>query len=213
MVGNDVIDLLDGDADLGSYSNRFLERAFTTRERRRIEAAGDPDLCTWRYWAAKEAAWKAMSKARPSLIFAPGLLEVEPQPEDADAARVQSPEDPSQCCDIRFLKTVGAIHALAQDCTGSDMRVLHACERFDPRDRDPEAPSRVARRLVCREVARALGIDAEQLEVRRQGRVPVLFRASEPLSGNLSISHHGCFAGFAFETRLACQTLYREAVA
>ncbi|MFP6661457.1 MAG: 4'-phosphopantetheinyl transferase superfamily protein [Myxococcota bacterium] len=214
MVGNDVIDLLDGDADLTSYSERFLERAFTGRERCRIEAARDPALCTWRHWAAKEAAWKAMSKTRPSLIFSPSLLEVEAHPTDPDAARVRSLKDPALACEIRFLKAGSSIHALAQEDAEGGARVVHACERFDPEGpdtRDPGAPSRIARRLVCRSVAAALGIDAAQLEVRRQGRVPVLFRGSEPLLGNLSIAHHGRFTGFAFETLLACRTSFREA--
>lgn len=41
---------------------RFLARVFDPEEVRAIEAAADPDLALWLRWAAKEAAFKVVSK-------------------------------------------------------------------------------------------------------------------------------------------------------
>ena len=66
IVGNDVVDLTDPRV-LGKASNaRFLERIFTEEERAAIAAASDPDVELWRSWAAKETAYKAVSKLRGS---------------------------------------------------------------------------------------------------------------------------------------------------
>jgi phosphopantetheinyl transferase (holo-ACP synthase) len=66
IVGNDVVDLTDPRV-LGKASDaRFLERIFTEEERAAIAAARDPDMELWRSWAAKETAYKAVSKLRGS---------------------------------------------------------------------------------------------------------------------------------------------------
>ena len=62
IVGNDVVDLTDPRV-LGKASNeRFLERIFADEERAAIANAPDPDLELWQRWAAKETAYKAVSK-------------------------------------------------------------------------------------------------------------------------------------------------------
>ena len=66
IVGNDVVDLT-GPRVLGKASNaRFLERIFSEEERAAIAGAPDPDLELWQRWAAKETAYKAVSKLRGS---------------------------------------------------------------------------------------------------------------------------------------------------
>ena len=66
IVGNDVVDLT-GPSVLGKASNaRFLERIFSEEERAAIAGAPDPDLELWQRWAAKETAYKAVSKLRGS---------------------------------------------------------------------------------------------------------------------------------------------------
>lgn len=66
IVGNDVVDLTDPRV-LGKASNtRFLERIFAEEERAAVVGAADPDLELWQRWAAKETAYKAVSKLRGS---------------------------------------------------------------------------------------------------------------------------------------------------
>lgn len=64
MVGNDVVDLGAPRASGMSRNARFVERVFAEVERERIKCGPDPDLEIWLGWAAKEAAYKVISKLR-----------------------------------------------------------------------------------------------------------------------------------------------------
>lgn len=69
-MGNDIVDLSLPDSSKKYLSRRFLERVFTTTEQFYIEKAANKDKVLWSIWAAKEAAFKAIKKHDPSLIFA-----------------------------------------------------------------------------------------------------------------------------------------------
>jgi hypothetical protein len=62
-MGNDIVDLADPRARGKSGDERFLRRVFSQEERDTILASGHPDLALWVRWAAKEAAFKTVSKA------------------------------------------------------------------------------------------------------------------------------------------------------
>ncbi len=62
ILGTDVVDLTDPRC-LGKASDRrFLGRVFTELERAAILESPTPDLALWRRWAAKEAAFKVVSR-------------------------------------------------------------------------------------------------------------------------------------------------------
>ncbi len=48
---------------------RFIARVFTPEEQERIDRSESPDATLWMLWAAKEAAFKAVSKLKPGLSF------------------------------------------------------------------------------------------------------------------------------------------------
>jgi len=50
-------------------------------------------------------------------------------------------------------------------------------------------------------VAARLRVAAEEVEVRRDGRVPRLWVADRPAAADVSLSHHGDWLGFACELR------------
>ena len=70
-VGNDIVDLKEPDNCGKSGDDRFLGRVFTPEERDRIVAAACPDQLLWAFWAAKEAAYKAVSRDDPSICSTP----------------------------------------------------------------------------------------------------------------------------------------------
>ena len=77
-VGNDVVDLTHVRTRDKSSDERFLARVFTDSERAGIRRARDPDLDVWCRWAAKEAAFKVVSKLLDSPpTFAHTLFETE----------------------------------------------------------------------------------------------------------------------------------------
>lgn len=63
LVGNDVVDLTAPRAADRHLDERFVARVFTEAERARILEEDDPSLRLWLGWAAKEAAYKVVSKA------------------------------------------------------------------------------------------------------------------------------------------------------
>ncbi len=63
FVGNDVVDLTNPRTEGRATDDRFVGRVFDPDEQGSIRAAGDSDLEIWSRWAAKEAGFKAISKA------------------------------------------------------------------------------------------------------------------------------------------------------
>jgi len=63
FVGNDIVDLDDPRIKQAGNHDRFLERAFTPREREWVSAQPHRSRALWSLWAGKEAGFKAVSKA------------------------------------------------------------------------------------------------------------------------------------------------------
>lgn len=61
-VGNDVVDLSDPRSVGKAASRRFVRRVFSTEEARWIRESDDPDVALWVLWAAKETAFKVITK-------------------------------------------------------------------------------------------------------------------------------------------------------
>ena len=69
LLGNDLVDLKDPDS-LGAIENKeFRRRVFTDDEDLSIDGAPNPLVRLWSIWAAKEAAYKALSAFYPETIF------------------------------------------------------------------------------------------------------------------------------------------------
>lgn len=62
IVGNDVVDLGDPRCGGKAEDRRFVARVFADDEAAAIRGASQPDRTLWLHWAAKEAAYKAVSK-------------------------------------------------------------------------------------------------------------------------------------------------------
>ncbi len=76
MVGNDVVDLRDRDADIASYRAGFDARVFSEAERHAIGRGELGEATRWQRWAAKEASYKAAKQSDPRTIFSPRAFEV-----------------------------------------------------------------------------------------------------------------------------------------
>lgn len=62
--GNDVVDLARPRCTGKHEDERFLRRVFTPAERGAIRSDARPHDALWRRWAAKEAAFKVITKLR-----------------------------------------------------------------------------------------------------------------------------------------------------
>lgn len=122
VVGNDVVDMLDPRLQGKPDDARFVERVLSSSERRFLDASADPDLELWCLWAAKEAAYKAVSKLRPEPpVFSHAAFVVD----WAGSSIPSTPSAPVRSGVVRFeealtpvvvTRSPGALHALAHRC-------------------------------------------------------------------------------------------------
>jgi hypothetical protein len=89
------------------------------------------------------------------------------------------------------------VHALATDQVAS-LAFVHSCVATLE---SPGADASAAVRALAKEqLAPLLGANADQLEIARRGRIPVLRVAGHDAPFDLSLSHHGRFVAFAAES-------------
>ena len=204
MVGNDIVDLTDRDADVTTYSARFDARVFSEEERRSLRESAAPERLRWRLWAAKEASYKLACQRRPATSFSPIRFRV--SLESATSAIEESEgrlrgrvQHPDECCRVEIFEGPQWVHAIAIP-DGEDFgRVMHSIERLKGASaKDPGSrPSEAVRDLACMSVARRLALPSESLRVERVGRIPEIWHETRRLPLGLSLSHHGEYVAFA----------------
>jgi len=186
MIGDDVVDLGDEDAAAGTRHPGFDARVFDLSERALLGRSPEPDRLRWVLWAAKESAYKAARKQVPETVFAPSCFVVEPAGGGQMTVRAAG-----RSYRIEVAGNGEHVHAVAQPAGGA-ARVCAGVARLGG-----AAPSEAARRLAVTRLAPVLGVSAERLTIRRDGRVPVLWIDDAPGVADLSLSHHGRFVSFA----------------
>jgi phosphopantetheine--protein transferase-like protein len=200
-VGNDVVDLA-APGNLGkSGDGRFCGRVFTAEERALIAGASRPDALLWALWAAKEAAYKAVSRGDPAVCSIPRQYRVvldtgnEAGTAPLLAGKVITPGGELA---LRVALTADWVHALA---AGSEAALDRICRRVEGLDVAGD-PSAFVRGGLLREIAHFLGCAAGDLSVVKDPCGPgvpgVLFRG-RLLAAEVSLSHDGRFAAFAFD--------------
>lgn len=215
FVGVDVVDLTaDRIRDRG-LSQRFLDRVFTEAERARIDAAADEVSETWTLWAAKEAAFKVVSKLLGTPpVFEHRAFEVIDAPgtpptgvryrdihvaltarSDAEHVVVHAWNDPSSLVMVSEMGQDDAQELL-------DFREPFDAwcgPRFTPEEREAlhSRASAFVRLLARMDAARFLDMEEKRLSIRAGPgatgrRPPFLFvDGRESPSTDLSFSHHG----------------------
>jgi phosphopantetheinyl transferase (holo-ACP synthase) len=190
VIGNDIVDLDDEETREGSQHRRFDERVFHARELALVRASHDPHRLRWLLWAAKESAFKMLRRAQPALVFSPPRFVVCPAARGAATVEAGGSIVP-----VRYELGAGYVHCIA-GCEGGP--VIAAVDGVDRVNGTPGDASAAVRRLASQSIARVLRVDARELVVGRVGRLPVVFCRGRPLSGTLSLSHHGRFVAFAW---------------
>lgn len=214
-VGNDIVDLTDSASKKKSRNTRFLNRVFTPDEKSVILSSAFPDLLLWALWAAKEAAYKAISKEFPDIPSIPRLFPVFLDPHDSadfppesriipfsgySTGTVLTPEG---TCWIRIDYRPACLHCVAftdvPDHLISSWRVHYL---FAPRQ-TASSPESEAVRLASRlHLAGFLEKKFEDLEIIRGNdghsqAPPRVICQGRPLDVDISLSHHGLFIAHA----------------
>lgn len=188
-IGNDVVDLTDPAIARHHHRERFVARICSEDERARVATARD----LWGYFAAKEAAYKALLKLGGSPGFGHRAIVVAP-----DLASVA-------WRDRRLaLKVAGDaehVHAVAWS---DGWKPIVCVVRADGTARS-ESESERARAALRELVAAAIGCAPGELEVVRDPAAgawdgygpPRLVRNGAPVDADVSLSHDGSFVAAA----------------
>ena len=203
-IGNDVVDL-DAPRTQGKWRDeRFVARVLADPERRTLEGSADPDEAFWRHWAAKEAAYKLISKlqgAPPVFVHRDFVL---------DGAEIVYQGSRYL---VQFSRHGSALHAVA--CVGADpeealvglARIDQAgtpwsapledlLGRFTERERDPihSHPSAAVRLGARAALSWALQVEESRLEIvsppgTTGRRPPYVLLDGEAAPADVSLSH------------------------
>lgn len=200
MVGNDVVDLHDTDADISTYRSGFDARVFRAAEREAIEGDVLGPATRWQLWAAKEACYKVARQADPAVVFSPRAFEVWFENRWAE---VWMPVRHASGTYLVVLEPGNdRVHAIAAPDASDYAHVL--CSIVPSRDAPEVAgddPSAQVRHLACEAVAKHLGIEFARVEITRDARIPRLAIDGDPCPVSLSLSHHGRWLAYACDTR------------
>lgn len=189
MIGNDVVDLGDAEVQPQGRHPRFDERVYCAAERASIEASGAPDRLRWILWAAKEAAYKVARKDDERAVFSPPRFQVH-----VDASLRGRVQFAGRDFWLLIDEAPGRIHAIASERPLPESQLLSRVLAWD--DEAPLA-GKAVRALARREISAALDLPAEELEIGREGRIPILEISERALDVDLSLTHHGRFLAFA----------------
>lgn len=199
-LGNDIVDLTAPGNPGKIGDRRFLDRVFTAEEQGWIARAPLPDAALWALWAAKEAAYKAVSRNHPSICSTPRRYRVYPEKGIAAGTdfhcggRAITPDG-----ELALRLTLGEdrVHATA----GFEEVLDRICMRIEEWDGAGD-PSMFIRQCLIREIARRTGCATDLLSVAKDSEGPgapwVMFR-NLPLALEISLSHDGRFAAFVFD--------------
>jgi len=74
VIGNDIVDLNQAKIESDWERPRFLDKIFTSEERRIILKAENPFQMVWRLWSMKESAYKIYARKHKIRSFIPQKL-------------------------------------------------------------------------------------------------------------------------------------------
>jgi phosphopantetheinyl transferase (holo-ACP synthase) len=204
-LGNDVVDLSAPRAMGRGRDRRFIEKILTPREQSVLETVDDPDTHIWRYWAAKESAYKALSRYHPDITSAPGRYDVTWNAKNDPRLITGSIRAPGMSLDVICGWNGDKICCVTMGCAGSPVpeisvgAELIGPEQGDDFDRTTTFASRRVREAAIRSIARYYQRDIRSVTIcRTETGPPDVFFDGVIRPIVLSLSHDGRFVFFAW---------------
>ena len=227
LLGNDVVDLSEPGMRGKWQHERFVARVFTTSEQTLIRSATHPDFLFWSLWAAKESAYKIISKLHGppafshkkfALVRALSLLPEAPSPakvtirfESTDIPVSIVPDD--DCLTALGSLDSGGIKEEFDIVSGtakmdgelearvSEMRRSHFSEAELASVTTAES---LWVRIFCKQaIAAQLNLELPRLRIIRpvaggKSQAPYLLVDGERCAMDVSLSHHGKWLAWCF---------------
>ncbi|MDG2051728.1 MAG: 4'-phosphopantetheinyl transferase superfamily protein [Myxococcota bacterium] len=209
MVGNDIVDVIDLEAEVEETRVRFDARICRADEREAIARSSSPSRERWCHWAAKEAAYKLFKKQLPATIFSPIRFEVDLEPEPKSwKSGLNRPEvrrgvvchgASRRALAIEWVEG-SAVHARVTPIQESEENLVVGHDWLQVSSGEPLTPERLShavRALACNRIAKRLGTDPSKLSITQRERIPELRKRGVLFGADLSLSHHGRVVAFA----------------
>jgi hypothetical protein len=181
-----------------------MRRVFTPDERERITRARRPDALLWSLWAAKETAYKIVSKITPGVSSVPGIYEVtyDGEAEETISGAVNTP-----CGKVIIQSFVNHdyIHCIGIGESGKGIRdVIWGVDEITGGEKTAaNYESLCVRETAGKRLAAYLGGEPGEIDILRPERSsglgpPLVFFRGIRAGLDISLSHDGRFAAYAF---------------
>jgi hypothetical protein len=204
-LGNDVVDLTSVHARGKSGDRRFTGKVLTDLEMDVLQKSGDPDSLLWCFWAAKESAYKALSRHDPEIPSSPKKYETVWIASHHPGFMTGTIRTPSVDLPVFCYRDREKICGLCFSYQGAPpvffVAGVHKLENHGmDRDASSAAESRIVRKITCRSIAAYFGYPPEQIAVDKapHGDAPVVTIHGRPSFITLTLSHDGPFLFFAW---------------
>lgn len=216
-VGNDIVDLKTPEAMGKSSDIRFVQRILNPDEQKAVLSSDHADRFLWAFWAAKECAYKAVSKSFPEVSSAPRRysvgfevgFEVGLDSEKVSGVLSGIVNTPHGIVPVRVDFHEDYVHCIGIDQCSDDLeKIVFGLKEIEP-DKQPgsyslsEHESIMVRRLAKERIVSLFGREPDDIHIRRnktsngQGPPTVYYRGKKD-NIDISLSHDGRFAAYAF---------------
>ena len=200
-VGNDIVDLTDPETAPGAHHPRFPDRVCCPEEQRRLREMDDPNALLWRYWCAKESAFKALRKVMPTLPFSLREFRTRWKSEASGQTVFGQVLAAGYVAEITVEGHPWYLHAIARVVLPDRNAIVPGEEMSGVRQLAGDCSVSVeARRFLTEAVAPMLRCHPDELRVvrsRERRTPPQLLVRNMPSNVDISLSHHGRFVAYA----------------
>jgi len=239
LLGNDIVDLNEAGITGKFYSARFVERVFSREEKSAISLSENPDLTLWMFWAAKETAYKIISKiTRPPVFSYKKFKTTFRKKISKSKSKFEVVYDARQF-QIELATNINYIHAVGAHANTSELpnyllsEKVHQVTHSELKDwQNPNswsehftkeelvsihhAESALVRFHCKKLVAKELKVAPSRLQIIRPSKArmpqpPFLLLDNKQTEIDISLSHHGLWLGFCFSIKQGAKVISCQA--
>lgn len=188
MIGNDIVDLAEAQLKSNWQRPRFLDKLFTLKEQDTIQSSENTFVMVWRLWSMKEAAYKLFTQLHPSRFYSPKQFECEIQD-----SKGKVNYKTFEC----FTTTEITKKYILSEARLSKAEI--ASEAQEIKTNSPKTQSDAVKALLLSAISKKFNLITEDLNiVKSEFGMPSVYHLSKKLNLGVSISHHGCYAAYAY---------------
>ena len=194
MIGNDIIDLQYTKETCDYKRSGFLQKILTKEEQALVYESSDPFLLVWRMWSMKESAYKIHVQNNQSRVLNPKSFDCKIVDDSEGTVSINEHTYYSQ-------STIETNYIFTCACQQKSSQARHNISVL--KNSDHHHQSLACRNSLIEDVARLNNWDIAQLELRKSGiGRPELYNNQSKVDIDISLTHHGCYAGFSFAAPL-----------